>query len=179
MKDLPTIFIICGSTRINSTNSLLINAIVKLYSLQVSFVVYKNIADLPHYNVDADNEFAPEVVTDFRNNISTADAVIICTPEYAHGVPGTLKNAIDWTVSSNNFFEKPVLLITAATEGKYGHNALLETLKVLQTKAIEDLQMVVPFIQTKISKDAMITDATLESALAFTFGKLLNVIETK
>ena len=65
-----------------------------------------------------------------------ADGVIICTPEYAHGVPGSLKNAIDWTVGTGEFSGKPTMLITASTDGKNGHKALLETLKVIEAKNI-------------------------------------------
>jgi chromate reductase, NAD(P)H dehydrogenase (quinone) len=81
--------------------------------------------------------------------ISTATAVIICTPEYAHGVPGTLKNAIDWTVSANEFNNKPTALITASTDGTYAHNALLETLRVIEAKNIDRHQLLIQFAKLK------------------------------
>ncbi len=73
-------------------------------------------------------------MANFREQLDDAEGIIICTPEYAHGVPGALKNAIDWTISSSNFPHKPTLLITASTDGKYGHAALLETLTAIEAK---------------------------------------------
>jgi chromate reductase len=93
--------------------------------------------------------------------------VIICTPEYAHGVPGSLKNAIDWTVGSAEFSHKPTVLITASTDGRFGHAALLETLRVIEAEGIDELNMVVPFVRTKVSAGGRITDeATLAQVVA-------------
>jgi chromate reductase, NAD(P)H dehydrogenase (quinone) len=101
-------------------------------------------------------------VAAFRQAIQEADGVLICTPEYAHGVPGSLKNAIDWTVSSNEFSHKPVALITASTDGRYGHQALLETLRVLEAEEIDQLQLLIPFVRTKVGTGGAINDeATL------------------
>src|SRR6202000_1937510 len=106
-----------------------------------------------------------EEVTELKRRIREADGVIICTPEYAHGVPGTLKNAIDWTVSSCEFSGKPTVLITASTDGRYGHQALLETLKVIEAREVERLALLIPFARTKVDKAAGITDGKTLSAV--------------
>ena len=77
---------------------------------------------------------------------------------YAHGVPGSLKNAIDWTVGTSEFSNKPTLLITASTDGKYVHHALLKTLRVIEAKNIDELQLLISFAQTKIDIDKNIVD---------------------
>src|SRR5436190_24051659 len=128
-----SVLAICGSTRMQSTNHLLINAIASLYANTLEIQVFTGLAALPHFNPDIEDEHI-ETVQSFRQLLSKADGVLICTPEYAHGVPGALKNAIDWTVGSNEFYHKPTALITASTEGNYGHAALLETLKAINTK---------------------------------------------
>ncbi len=152
------ILAISGSTRKNSTNSYLINAIAHLTAAQFDLEVFDRIADIPHFNPDRDNETAPEEVFDFRRQIREADGVLICTPEYAMGVPGSLKNAIDWTVSSCEFSHKPVALITASSLGQKGHAALLETLNVIESKITEDTQLVISFVKTKVSNASEITD---------------------
>ncbi|MEO7802452.1 MAG: NADPH-dependent FMN reductase [Ginsengibacter sp.] len=168
---------ISGSTRQQSTNDSLIKAIEDLCVNVFDITVYKGIAGLPQFNPDDDIEDVDTKVAEFREQLYAADGILICTPEYAHGVPGTLKNAIDWTISSSNFPHKPTMLITASTDGKYGHAALLETLKVIEAKNVMNLQMVIPFVKTKISLDGKITDsktlAGLETIIA-EFIKTLN-----
>lgn len=149
---------ICGSTRSKSINHSLIRAIADLSSAQLIITLYDNIALLPHYNPDEDHYNVRKEVIDFREQLTQSAGIIICTPEYAHGVPGTLKNAIDWTVSSCQFPNKPTLLITASTDGKYGHAALLETLKAINAKNIDNHQLLITFAKTKINMDGQITD---------------------
>jgi len=152
------ILAICGSTRKNSTNHRLIKAIEQESKDIFDIELYNHLADLPHFNPDDDNEKVSIEVTHFRRLLLDADGVIICTPEYAHGVPGSLKNAIDWIVGTGEFSGKPTVLITASTDGKNGHKALLETLKVIEAKNVCHLQLVISFASSKINTDNKITD---------------------
>ena len=155
---------ISGSTRVNSINHSLINAIALLAEHELEIKTFDSIAKLPQFNPDDDGETVAPVVADFRQQLDEAAGVLICTPEYAHGVPGSLKNAIDWTISSSQFPHKPTMLITASTGGEYGHRALIETLKAIEAKNIDELQMIIPFAKTKISMHNEITDHTTLSA---------------
>jgi chromate reductase len=113
-----------------------------------------------------DKENVSETVTDFRKQLREADGILICTPEYAHGVPGTLKNALDWTVSSMEFSKKPVALITASLSGEKAHQSLLGTLLLLGAKMTADTQLLISFIKSKVNNDFKITDKdTLNSVL--------------
>jgi len=161
------ILAISGSTRKNSTNHYLLQAIANLTADDFDIVLWEGLADIPPFNPDADNDgdLPPDPVLAFRLSLRDADGILICTPEYAHGVPGSLKNAIDWTVSSADFSGKPTVLITAATDGKYGHAALLETLKVIEAKDVEQLQLLIPFARTKISPDQRVTDESTQTAI--------------
>jgi len=166
---------ISGSTRQNSINHSLIKAITDLSAASLETTIYDGIANLPQFNPDNDGDSVAKVVSDFRQLLNNADGIIICTPEYAHGVPGTLKNAIDWTISSSSFPHKPTMLITASTGGNYGHKALMETLKAIEAKNIDNLQMVIPFVKTKISMDNKITD---DNTLANVKTLIADFIET-
>jgi chromate reductase len=166
LKDVmkKKILAISGSTRKASSNLSLIKAISGLSSEDFSVSVFEGLSELPHFNPDLDNESVPHQVTDFRRQLREADGVLICTPEYAVGVPGTLKNAIDWTVSSMDFSLKPVALVTASLSGEKAHLSLLGTLLIIEAKMTADTQLLISFIKTKVSKDGEITDAqTLES----------------
>lgn len=104
---------------------------------------------------------------------------MICAPEYAVGVPGTLKNAIDWTVSSMEFSKKPVALITASLSGEKAHDSLLGTLLIIEALMTDDTQLLIPFVKTKVSADCKITDAeTLNKIITLT-QSLKEIISNK
>ncbi len=96
--DKKRVVAICGSTRQHSSNHSLINAITDLSAAHLDIIVYNGIGLLPQFNPDDDGETVATEVAAFRQLLDSADGILICTPEYAHGVPGSLKNAIDWTV---------------------------------------------------------------------------------
>ena len=170
------IFAICGSTRKDSSNHHILKAIETLTAGYFEIDFFDAIATLPHFNPDDNNEEVSSVVKDFRKRITNADAVIISTPEYAHGVPGTLKNAIDWTVSTNEFSQKPTALITGASDGKFAHSALLETLRVIEAKNIEKLQLLISFVRTKVNAQSEITDEKTKADLGSLLERLLQTI---
>src|SRR5215831_1304125 len=152
------ILAICGSTRTKSSNRELINVIIELYHAKARIQILEDLDKIPHFNPDLDNDHPPQQVSYFRKQLKEADGILICTPEYAMGVPGTLKNALDWTVSSCEFSHKPVALITASSQGKKGHAALLETLKVIEAEIPDETQLLISFAKTKINSSAEITD---------------------
>ena len=170
MGNRKKILAISGSTRQHSSNHYLIKAIAGLFADRLEIKLFESIAALPHFNPDNNFDETPKEVTHFRDQLKASNGIIICTPEYAHGIPGSLKNAIDWTVSSGEFSHKPTVLITASTDGKFAHNALLEVLKTIEAKNITTLQLLIQFIRTKFDKNNTIKD---EATLA-DITKLIN-----
>ena len=139
-------------------------------------IIFNGLSALPPFNPDDNDENVAKEIADFRQQIRDADGVLICTPEYAHGVPGTLKNAIDWTVSTNEFSKKPTALITASTDGRFGHQALLETLRVIEAENIDELQLLISFIKTKVDDNNTIKDpATLNNVLRLVENLILTI----
>jgi chromate reductase len=145
------ILAISGSTRKQSSNLNLIKAFAEIGSDAFTVSIFQGLTEIPHFNSDLDNENPPGNVTEFRDQLKEADAILICTPEYAMGVPGTLKNALDWTVSSMEFSHKPVALITASSSGEKAHASLLGTLLVIEARVTENTQLLVPFVKTKVN----------------------------
>ncbi len=158
MTNKKNVLAISGSTKKNSTNGYLIKAIQNLTKERLNISIFNGIGTLPHFNPDLDNDHAPASVVHFRSLIRDADGILISTPEYAMGVPGTLKNAIDWTVSSCEFSKKPVALITASTSGQKAHQSLLETLNVIEAKIADRARLLIPFAKTKVNERNEITD---------------------
>lgn len=179
MSKTKKIIAICGSTRKSSSNLNLILAIKELSTDIFSINIYDRLAEIPHFNPDLDNENVPKQVVDFRGQLKEADGILICTPEYAMGVPGTLKNAIDWTVSSCEFYHRPTALITASSVGEKGHASLLETLKIIEAQITEETQLLISFVKTKINNDCKITDnktLTEVKALIKAFDRVLSEV---
>jgi NAD(P)H-dependent FMN reductase len=170
------ILAIPGSLRANSSSNAVLKVIATMIPDEISFTVYEGIGSLPHFNDPAD---VPETVVDFRNQIRVADAVLICTPEYAFGVPGSLKNALDWTVSSGEFIDKPVALITASSQGEKGHAALLLILTAISAQLVEDASLVISFVRAKLDENGLIKDQLTKTNLQSAVEKFIKAIRKR
>jgi len=179
MTDKLKILAISGSTRKSSSNLNLIKAIADLSLGSFVISIFKGLTELPHFNPDLDNENVPHQVTNFRRQIREADAVLFCSPEYAIGVPGTLKNAIDWTISSMDFSQKPVALITASLSGEKAHNSLLGTLLIIEAKMTIDTQLLISSVKKKVGSDCKILDAETLDAINKLMQSLIEIIKNE
>ncbi|MBL4678985.1 MAG: NAD(P)H-dependent oxidoreductase [Mucilaginibacter sp.] len=171
---MPSIIAIPGSLRANSSNHHIIEYIGTLLSRGIDYTIYEELASIPPFDPGLDNETPPAAVSKFREAIASADKVIICTPEYAFGVPGQLKNALDWTVSAGTLVDKPLVLITASSVGKHAHEALLLTLGALSVNIIEGGTLLIPFIRAKMDGEGNITDEETDAAIKDLVGKLID-----
>lgn len=158
---IKTVFAICGSTRVQSANLSILQHIARLAPVEIEFEIYKDLAALPHFNPDHDKETAPTIIEELRNKIKNADGIIICTPEYVFSLPGALKNAIEWCVSTTIFSEKPVALITASASGVKAHESLQLVMKTIYADVREETQLLVQGAKGKMNADGIITDETL------------------
>ena len=145
---------ICGSLRARSSNRALLRAAAALAPPEMRWETYEGLADLPHFNPDHDEDGAPipPAVADLRARVIAADGWIVSSPEYAHGVPGSLKNALDWLVSCPELPGKPVLLLNAsAAGGSFAQTALAETLRTMSLEVLEE-SLTAPFLRRKLQE---------------------------
>jgi chromate reductase len=170
------ILAISGSLRPNSSNNAIINIIAGMAPAGVTVTLYQGLAGLPHFSPDLDTDSPPAAVSDLRDKLKQADGVLICTPEYAFGVPGSLKNALDWTVSSAEFVDKPVALVTASSQGTHAHTSLLLTLGAITAKMDDDAALLIPFIRSKVNSAGEITDESVLQSLQKVLAALLRTI---
>lgn len=159
------ILAISGSTRSSSSNLKLIQHLVDMMVGIYEVTIFSDLSLLPHFNPDLDNENPPKPIVDFRNQISKADGVIICTPEYIFSLPGSLKNALEWCVSTTIFSHKPVGLITASASGEKGHEELKLIMKTLEAKFEEEDALLIKGIKGKIDENGNITDETTKDGI--------------
>lgn len=161
---------ISGSLRTSSSNTALLRACADIAPIGVEVSVYEGLDKLPYFSPELDTEqsIVPETVKDLREQVKAADAVIFSTPEYAFGIPGVLKNALDWLVSSGDFTHKPTGVISAsplATGGEKAHASLVQTLTVMTATIREEYKLIVPVVRTKINIEGQLTDPVLEKSL--------------
>ena len=110
-------------------------ALTALQTKLPGLVIWEGIGDLPFFNPDI--EFVPNsVVEDFRQNLRSATAVVIATPEYAHGVTGVMKNALDWVVGSGEFMQKPTIVLNCSGSATLANLAIRETLSVMEAQVV-------------------------------------------
>ncbi len=122
---------ILGSVRAHSVNLAILQEIANLYSTELELKICSDLTRLPHFNPDVIDEDLDESVTNFRQEILDSDGVVICTPEYVFSPPAILKNALEWTVSTTVFSEKPVALIVASGLGEKTYESLTLILNTL------------------------------------------------
>lgn len=174
------ILAISGSLRASSTNTALVRAIVALAPPHMEIIIYDGLADLPHFSPDLDDDNAPPSVKDLRNQLQAADGVLICTPEYAFGVPGSLKNMLDWTVSSGDLWDKPVAAISASplwSGGDKAHASLLLTLKALGANVPEGAKLMIPTVGKKLNANGEVSDPETTLALKSLLDALAHAIK--
>jgi NAD(P)H-dependent FMN reductase len=131
---------ISGSLRAHSSNTEVLRACAILAPASIHVRIFDGLADLPHFNPDLDKEGAhvPPSVEAFRAEIDAADALLISSPEYAHGVPGVLKNALDWLVSAPGMVFRPIGLINISSRSTHAYASLLETLRTMSTVPVPE-----------------------------------------
>lgn len=159
------IFAITGSTRRNSSNYKILKYISENIKIGFEVEIFEDIDEIPHFNPDLDTENPPKEVKEFRDKIVQADGIIICTPEYVFSLPGSLKNALEWCVSTTIFSNKKTGLITASASGEMGHEQLLLIMKTLEAKFESNTQLLIQGIRGKINEEGKIINKETETAL--------------
>jgi len=137
------ILAISGSLRAASANTTLLKAAADLVPEDVTLNVYDGLGDLPPFNPDVDKDPPHPAVAEFRFQLRQSAGVIFSTPEYAHGVPGVLKNALDWVVASGELYNKPVALFSASPRAGYAQASLVETLTVMSARVVPEACVIV------------------------------------
>jgi NAD(P)H-dependent FMN reductase len=149
------LLLISGSLQRVSANRALLEVAAQCAEGLARVSWYSRLGELPHFDPDLPEDLAP--VVDWRRAVLDADGVLIASPEYAHSLPGSLKNALDWLVGSGELYEKPIGLISGGTSG--GQRALdaLEQKLHAQGSSIVG-QLSVPGIRPKLDANGAVVD---------------------
>jgi len=173
------ILTISGSLRRHSSNSEVLRALSIVAPTDVGIVPYEDLATLPFFNPDLDEEgmMAPPPVRDFRRQVGEADALFICSPEYAHGVPGVLKNALDWLVSAPEIIFKPIGLLNASPRSTHAQASLAETLRTMSTRIVSDASVMLPLSGRRLDARGIVADSQLADMLRTAIDALVRAVK--
>ena len=170
MESTPRrVLLVSGSTRHASTNSAFCRTAVAVAPAGVKAEHYPDIAVLPHFNPDDDDDPLPAAVAELRAAIAGADAVLFCTPEYAGTLPGSFKNVLDWTVGGTDLTDKPVAWVKVAADAHRGdgaHAALATVLGYVQARIVDDACRHLPVARDAVGPDGQIADPATRAAIA-------------
>ena len=171
------ILAISGSLRTASSNTAVLLAIQALAVPGVEVVLFDGLGALPHFNPDQDD--APPVeVLDLRRQIGLCDGLLICSPEYAHGVAGSMKNALDWLVPSLEFPQTPVALINASPRATIAVAQMRETLNTMSARIVDEACVAVPLQGRNLSAEAIVADGEIAAILSGALHAFVAAIET-
>ncbi|MEO0014891.1 MAG: hypothetical protein RLZZ535_3280 [Cyanobacteriota bacterium] len=175
MKNMQ-ILAISGSLRTKSSNSAVLQAASILAPEQIEIILYSGLANLPHFNPDLDCEPLPDEVIFLRQQIKSSDAIMISSPEYAHGVPGSLKNALDWLVSSTEFPGKLVALINTNPRATIALNSLTEILVTMSAQIVEPANLTLNLAGRGLNVEGIVADEELSKSLSKAIALLVTAI---
>jgi NAD(P)H-dependent FMN reductase len=151
------ILALSGSLREKSYNTLLIKTVIELAPEGIEIIEFDSMAHMPLFNPDEDNT-NNTAITALRRELKKADGLIISSPEYAHGISGVLKNALDWLVSGDAFPSIPVALYNTSPRATHALAALREVILTMSGIIIESASITVPLLGIERDVNSLVQD---------------------
>jgi NAD(P)H-dependent FMN reductase/RimJ/RimL family protein N-acetyltransferase len=170
MGTLLRILAIPGSLRARSTNLFLLETAALLAPAGMRLEIFAELGSIPLFNPDRTD--VPPTVAALRSSIQDADAVILSAPEYAHGLPGALKNALDWLVSGIELTGKPAALFNASPRSVYAQAALREVLVTLGTRFLDQACVTIPLAADSRTPQHLAADPAIAAPIGAAFNHL-------
>lgn len=167
-----------GSTTQKSSNRMILEHIATVFEAEMYLDLYDEIDQLPHFNPDLEAKL-PTKVADLRNRIKEADGILFATPEYVFSLPGSLKNAIEWNVSTTLFSNKPTGIIVAAASGEKALESLDLILRTIEAKIGAKSTLLLKGMKGKVNTLGQLTDSVAIEAINVLVNSLLESIGSK
>ena len=162
------ILALCGSLRSVSMNAALLRAAARLAPAGIRVELFEEIGLLPLFNPELESTM-PAPVQVLHAQITSSDALLIASPEYAHGVTGVLKNALDWLVSFEGFVDRRVAIFNASPRSVHADAALREILTTMSARLVSAACLALPLRGTGITEQGILDSghaADIRRALA-------------
>ncbi|MEP6621831.1 MAG: NADPH-dependent FMN reductase, partial [bacterium] len=137
---------------------------------------------LPYFNPDLDRQFddplLPAPVRAMREAIAASGALLVSSPEYAHGVPGVLKNALDWLVGGPEMVDRPVALLDTTAPSTHAQASLAETLRTMSVNLVGDASIAISLRGRSRDEDALAADADIVGPLRASLAALAAAVRS-
>jgi NAD(P)H-dependent FMN reductase len=169
-----SLLLISGSLRDGSTNTALLRTAL---AMDANTELYADMGVLPHFSPDDDHDDLPAAVRELRAATGRADAILVCTPEYAGALPGSFKNLLEWLVGGGEAYRKPIAWINASgpaapTGAADAHASLRKVVGYLSMEVVEDACVRIPVARDAIGEDGLIADPAIREPLAAALAAL-------
>jgi chromate reductase len=161
---IMNVLALAGSLRGASINAAFCRAASRLAPPGLHITVYGDLGSLPLFNPDLEVA-PPRMVAQLRAAIGGADALILASPEYAHGISGVMKNALDWLVSYEGFVAKPIAVINASPRARHAYDSLLEVLKTMSATLVQEASITVPLLGGCTTEEQMVSTPAIASQI--------------
>jgi NAD(P)H-dependent FMN reductase len=168
---------ISGSLRAGASNTILLEAASRMAPAGVVITPYQGMGDLPYFNPDLDapdGRGLPAIVAGLRTLIGKADGLLLSSPEYAHGMPGSFKNLLDWLVGSPEFPGKAVALLNTSSMSVHAPAQIIEVLTTMNARVVSDACVTVPV--RRFDTDEILADPALTGILSNALAMFINAI---
>lgn len=174
------ILALSGSLREGASNTVLLEAAGLVAPAGVTVTLYEALGTLPHFNPDLDapdGDALPRAAADLRARVGQADGLLVSSPEYAHGIPGAFKNALDWLVGSLEFPGKPVALLSTSPQSVHVRAQLSEVLATMSARLVPEASIIVPLPNRTIDGRTIAADPVMCGALRAAMAAFVRAID--
>jgi len=171
-----TVLAMAGSLREASINAAFCRAAARLAPVGPAIEIYTGLGALPHFNPDLELD-PPRPVVELRSGVSAASAVMIASPEYAHGISGVLKNALDWLVGHEGFVGKPVAVMNTSPRAHQAYDALLEVLRTMSATLVPEASITLPLLGSCGTEQQIVGTPTLARQIRGALERLQSFLD--
>lgn len=172
---VKTLLAISGSLRQHSYNSAALQALKSVAPPHIQVTIYQQLGELPLFNPDLEQQSIP-ALDNLRQQLANADALVIASPEYAHGISGPMKNALDWLVSGEEFVNKPVVLINTSPRATHAQAALREVITTMSGNIIESACIAIPLLGSELDHRGIINHGEIAATLTEALNQLYSAL---
>jgi chromate reductase len=159
-----------GSIRRDSTNTAILRSLSERLRSSASLILFP-LDDVPPYNGDLEGELLPRSVRELKDALARSDGIVLCSPEYNHGMSGVLKNALDWASRpsfASPLINKPALIMASSpayTGGARAHAQMRETLAAALARVVARPQVAIAGVMHKVVDGKLVDEGTFNFCL--------------
>jgi chromate reductase, NAD(P)H dehydrogenase (quinone) len=169
-----SLLLLSGSLRAGSTNTALLRT---AQAIDPDTELFARMRDLPHFSPDDDGDDLPEAVVELRAAVGRAEAVLVCTPEYAGALPGSFKNLLEWLVGGGEAYRKSIAWINvsgpaAPSGGADAHDSLRKVVGYISMEIVEEACVRIPVARDAVGEDGLIADPAIREPLTAALAAL-------